>query len=133
MKILLDTNAYSALMRGRADVADRVRKADEVLLSAIVVGELLFGFRAGSRYDTNRRQLDGFLESPFVRWLPVSLRTADRFGQIAAGLRRKGKPLPSNDIWIAAHAMESDADLMSFDSHFEAIDGLSFIPLPKPP
>jgi len=59
--------------------------------------------------------------------LTVTLVTADRFGRIAASLRRKGRPLPTNDIWIAAHAMESGADLLSFDRHFEHVEGLAWI------
>ena len=127
MKILLDTNAYSALLRGHADVARRVRGAEQILLSTVVAGELLFGFRNGSRYEANRQEMDDFLASPFVSLLPVGLVTADRFGRIAAGLKRKGRPLPTNDIWIAAHAMESGAELLSFDRHFAEIDGLAWV------
>lgn len=126
MKLLLDTNVYSALFRGHEVVADRVRRADQVLLSAIVAGELLFGFRNGSRFEANRRDLEDFLSMPYVHLLPVTFDTADRYGLIFAALRRKGRPIPSNDIWIAAHAMESGAELLSFDQHFEEIDGLAF-------
>ncbi|HXK60419.1 MAG TPA: type II toxin-antitoxin system VapC family toxin [Acidobacteriota bacterium] len=124
MKILLDTNAYAALMRGETRTADRVRRAARIFLSAIVAGELVFGFRNGSRFEKNMRDLETFLENAYVEFLPVSLITADRFGRIAASLRRKGTPLPTNDIWIAAHAMESGAELLSFDRHFELIEGL---------
>lgn len=131
MKVLLDTNAYTALLRGHAGVADRVRRADQVLLSTVVAGELLFGFRHGSRYEANRRELEEFLDSPYVSLLDVTWVTAERFGRIAAALRRKGRPLPTNDIWIAAHALESGADLLSFDRHFEQVDGLPWV-LPQP-
>ncbi len=124
MRLLLDTNAYAALMRGHAGVAERVRRAKQVLLSAVVAGELIFGFRNGSRYEDNMRDLSDFLDNPHVEFLPVSLTTADRFGRIAASLRRKGRALPTNDIWIAAHAVESGAELLSLDRHFESIDGL---------
>ena len=127
MKILLDTNAYSALLRGHGDVARRVRGAEEILLSAVVAGELLFGFRNGSQYETNRKELDEFLASPFVSLMPVGLVTADRFGRIASALKRKGRPLPTNDIWIAAQAMESGAELLSFDQHFAEVDGLAWV------
>ncbi len=131
MKVLLDTNAYTALLRGHAGVADRVRRADQVLLSTVVAGELLFGFRHGSRYEANRRELEEFLDSPYVSRLDVTWVTAERFGRITAALRRKGRPLPTNDIWIAAHALESGADLLSFDRHFEQVDGLPWV-LPQP-
>lgn len=127
MKILLDTNAYSAFLRGHADVVRRVRGAEQVLLSVVVAGELLFGFRNGSLYEVNRRELEEFLANPFVSLLPVGLVTADRFGRIAAALKRKGRPLPTNDIWIAAQAMESGAELLSFDRHFAEVDGLAWL------
>lgn len=87
----------------------------------------MFPFRNGSQDEANRRDLEDFLASPHVALLPVTLVTAERFGRIAASLRRKGRPLPTNDIWIAAHAMESGADLLSFDGHFEQIDGLAWV------
>ena len=124
MRILLDTNAYSALMRGHAEVADRVRRAEGIILSTVVAGELLFGFRGGKRLDENQRQFRKFQDNPYVTILPVSLVTADRFARIGASLRAKGRPIPSNDMWIAAHALESGAELLSADEHFEAIEGL---------
>lgn len=132
MKILLDTNAYTALFRGHKGVAARVRRATDVLLSTVVAGELLFGFRNGNRFEANREELEDFLASPYVALLPVTLVTADRFARIAAALRRKGRPLPTNDIWIAAHAMESGADLLSFDQHFEHVEGLAWIQPDRP-
>ena len=72
MKVLLDTNPYSALMRGDPTVADRVRKSGQVLMSAAVAGELLFGFRNGSRDASNVRELATFMQNPYVAFLPVS-------------------------------------------------------------
>lgn len=71
--------------------------------------------------------LNEFLENPHVTLLPVTLVTADRFGSIAADLRAKGRPIPTNDIWIAAHTMETGADLVSFNGHFAVIDGLVWV------
>lgn len=124
MKRLLDTNAYVALKRDHAGVVGLVRDCSELVFSAVVVGELLFGFRNGARLDRNTRELDELLAQPRVRLVPVSRTTADRFGRIAAALRKAGKPIPSNDIWIAAHAFETGAELVSFDRHFESVDGL---------
>ena len=124
MRLLLDTNAYVALMQGHAGMARQIRRAELVFLSAIVAGELIFGFRNGSRYEKNMDDLRNFLENPYIYFLPVSMATSDRFGRIAAALRRKGAPMPANDIWIAAHTIESGAELLSFDRHFESIDGL---------
>lgn len=63
-----------------------------------------------------------------MSFLPVTLVTADRFGRVAAALRRRGRPIPTNDVWIAAHAMESGADLVSLDRHFFGeIEGLAWV------
>lgn len=124
--VLLDTNAYAALRRGHPAVAERVRRSSRVIFSTVVAGELLFGFRDGSRYERNRAELEEFLADPNVVTLPVTFVTAERFGRLAAALKRKGRPLPSNDIWIAAQAMESGAELLSFDRHFGHVDGLAW-------
>ncbi len=127
MKVLLDSDAYSELWRGHSRVAELVRASERVLLSAVAAGELLYGFRHGSRFDRNLHELREFLDHPYVTLLPVTLVTSDRYSRIAVSLRRKGKPIPTNDIWIAAHAMETGADLISFDEHFEHVDGLAWI------
>ncbi len=126
MKILLDTNAYVALKRGDASMARLVRRSEHIYFSAIVAGELLHGFRGGSRYRQNRDELEAFLERAPVTLLNVGWTTADRFARVALGLRRRGTPIPTNDIWIAAHAMESGAELVSYDHHFDAIEGLAW-------
>jgi predicted nucleic acid-binding protein len=114
-------------MQGHPGVAGRVRLAEHLLISAVVAGELIFGFQNGSRQEENMADLKAFLDNPYVEFLPVSLTTADRFGRIAASLRRKGTLIPTNDIWIAAHALQSGAELLSFDRHFAAVDGLIWI------
>jgi tRNA(fMet)-specific endonuclease VapC len=132
MRVLLDTNAYSALSRGRLEASDHFRQAQEVILSTIVLGELLFGFQNGSRYLDNRRRLEEFLQQPRVRIVTLTLETAEHFGEISAKLRKRGKPIPTNDIWIAAQAVETGSDLLSSDSHFGEIEGLAWIALPAP-
>lgn len=126
MRILLDTSAYSEWKRGHEGLAALVRRATGILLSVVVAGELLYGFRRGERLERNVKELEELLESPFVSVLPATLVTADRFARIACALREKGRPIPSNDIWIAAQAMETGATLVSFDRHFAEIDGLAW-------
>ncbi len=129
MRVLLDSNAYSQLMLGREQVGRIVRGAEEVLLSAVVLGELLYGFRHGSRQGRNTRAVRAFLDNPYVSVVPVGETTADRYSRIAASLRAKGRPIPTNDVWIAAHAMETGADLVSADRHFRHVDGIAWIRL----
>ena len=127
MRILLDTNAYSAMKRGHEAVMDLVRRSQQVLLSAVVAGELLHGFRAGSRFDDNLREFNAFIEHPLVDFLAVDMQTAERFARVATALRSAGTPLPTNDVWIAAHAMQTGAQLVSFDRHFEQVAGLAWV------
>ncbi len=123
----MDSNAYSLLMRGQEQVAELVRMSEEVLLSTVALGELMYGFRNGSYFERNSEELQSFLDSPFVSLVPVGHVTADRYSRIATALRAKGRPIPTNDIWIAAHAMETGADLVSADKHFEHIEGIVWV------
>ncbi len=132
MRRLLDTNAYVELLKGDVAVANSVRAAEQLVFSTVVVGELLFGFRNGSRYDKNLAMLDEFLNQPWVVLQVVTRTTADRFGRIAAALRKAGTPIPTNDIWIAAHALETGAELITFDRHFDHVRGLPVTTLPRP-
>ena len=127
MRILLDTNAFSELKRGNEAVADLVRNAEQILFSVIVAGELQYGYRRGTSLGKNLSDLKAFLASAFVTLLPVTFDTTDRYGRIASRLRDKGRPIPTNDIWIAAHALETGAILVSFDLHFGEVDGLVWI------
>ena len=127
MRVLLDTNAWSAMQEGDPAVERLVRRSEGVVMSAIVVGELLYGFRSGNRFRRNLEFLEDFLAEPQITFLPVTRATCERFGIVASALRRAGKPLPSNDVWIAAHAIESGATLVSYDSDFGVVDGLDWV------
>ncbi len=127
MRLLLDADAYLALMRGHETVAARVRAADEILLPGIVAGELLFAFRQGSSHRRHVKDFERFLADSHVRLLPVTLTTADRFSRLLSTLRTKGLPIPTNAAWVAAHAMETGADLLSFDRHYASIDGIAWL------
>lgn len=122
--VLLDTNAYAAFMLGTAEIVEVVAQADKLYLNPVVVGELLGGFAAGTREARNRAELAVFLESPRVEVLPITMQTADSYAIVYAGLRRKGRPIPSNDLWIAASVLEHGAALLTLDAHFAQIEGL---------
>lgn len=122
--LALDTNAYAAFKQGEQGVVAALRVADEVVLPVVVLGELLAGFAAGSREAKNRDELAQFLRAPRVRVAPITEATADNYALIFAALRRKGKPMPSNDLWIAASALEHGAALLTLDKHFAIVDTL---------
>ena len=98
MRILLDSDAYSAFRRGNHEVRNLISVAEEILFSAVVVGEQLFGYRWGTHYDRNLSELRSFLERPYVSFVPVGQVTADRYARIAAALRAAGRPIPANDV-----------------------------------
>ena len=103
---------------------EMILRAEEILFSPVVLGELMFGFRNGTRYKENMADLDSFLDHEAVRFVEIGKTTSDRYSRIAAQLKRQGTPIPSNDIWIAAQTMEHGAELITFDQHFEKITGL---------
>ncbi len=123
-RLLIDTNAYAALLRGDGRVADELARSEAVLLSPIVVGELYDGFRNRTHQKENREIFDRFRGKPRTLCVPITDATAEWFAEIKRMLRAKGKPIPTNDIWIAASCLEHGAHLLSFDAHFGEIDGL---------
>ena len=125
--IALDTNTYAGFKRGEERCLELIRQADRLLVSITVVGELLAGFACGSQEARNREELSRFLSVPRVELCPTTLATADAYGLAYRDLRRKGRPIPSNDLWIAASCLEHGALLFSFDQHFEQVDGLRVI------
>lgn len=124
MKVLLDTSAYVRLLKGTPDLVDAVKEAETLLMSPIVLGELMFGFRKGTRLSENMNDMNEFLAQDTVHRIPLGEITADRYSRISGQLKRQGTPIPTNDIWIAAQAMEHGAELLTADRHFEQISGL---------
>ncbi|MDD5029737.1 MAG: type II toxin-antitoxin system VapC family toxin [Rhodoferax sp.] len=122
--ISIDTNAYAAFKRGDAAIVAVLQHAPSLLLCSTVMGELLAGFAAGKREQANRGELAQFIQSPRVQVVASTAATADFYALVFAALRRKGQPIPSNDLWIAASCLEQGAALLTFDAHFKAIDGL---------
>jgi tRNA(fMet)-specific endonuclease VapC len=123
-RIVIDTNAYSALMGGDTRIVDILAKAEAVLLTPIVIGELLDGFAGGNKDKENREILGRFRIKPRAIMVPITDETSEWFASIKRQLRKKGRPIPINDVWIAASCMEHGSQLLTFDSHFEEIDGL---------
>lgn len=126
-RIVLDTSAYSALRVGNEVVLDAIASSTAVLLPAIVLGELEAGFRLGSHEKSNLQVLEEFLEEPFVGMLAVTRDVSLQYGKVFSELRRAGTPIPTNDIWIAACTMAAGATLVTLDTDFEKVKGLSCV------
>ena len=123
-KIVLDTNAYTRLLTGDNDALEAVSSAETVYMSVFVLGELYAGFAGGARERENKDTLQRFLMKSTVKILNATSETAEVFGLVKFNLMKSGKPLPINDIWIAAHALETGAVVVTYDAHFKSIPGL---------
>ncbi|MCB1033053.1 MAG: type II toxin-antitoxin system VapC family toxin [Acidobacteria bacterium] len=121
MRVCLDTSAYSAFRRGLPAAVEALQLAAEVVFTPVIVGELLCGFRGGNRYASNRSDLQEFLRSPRVLMVSIDEETALRYSEIYSYLRGKGAPIPTNDVWIAATAMQYGLEVLTTDRHFERI------------
>ena len=126
MKIMLDTSAYVGFKRNAVEAVEIIVKAELIVFSPVVMGELMFGFRNGTRFKENMDDLDRFLKHEAVDLVPIGKITSDRYSRIAVNLRKQGTPIPTNDIWIAAQAMEQGAELITSDQHFDKISGLVY-------
>ena len=119
---LLDTNIVIALFAGDASVMANIAAAEEVFIPAAVIGELFYGARKSGRPAENAQRIEEFVADNVI--LSCDAETARLYGDVKSGLQRKGRPIPENDIWIAAVALQHNLILVSRDEHFEAIEGI---------
>ena len=122
MSVCLDSSAYIELIRGKRAIANYLAICDEIVIPAAVVAELTEGFCMARDVERQTLALGRFLDRPNVRFRAADYAVAIRYGFIARQLRRKGTPLPVNDVWIAATALEEGASILSYDHHFDAFD-----------
>ena len=120
-RVLLDTSAYSALMRGDERILQVLREAEEVCVTPVILGELMAGFMAGGRRKANEELLREFLDSPRAKVFPLDEGTSERYAAIVQSLRKAGTPIPTNDLWIAASAMQHGLKVLSTDAHFKKV------------
>jgi tRNA(fMet)-specific endonuclease VapC len=124
-RFLLDTNIVIALWANDATVTSQLAIASEVFVPIIVLGELYYGARKSAWLATNLARIDEF--AAWNSLLLCDLATAQQYGTIKNGLRAKGRPIPENDVWIAAVAIQYGLTLASRDDHFRYVDGLTIV------
>jgi tRNA(fMet)-specific endonuclease VapC len=127
MRLLIDTNRYSDMIRGDGDVGSRFASAAELWMPIIVMGELLAGFAHGKDRRSNENKLRRFLNKPSTGLLLLDESTASVYGDISNTLRTQGTRIPTNDIWIAALALQHDLTLDTRDQHFHHVPGLKLV------
>ncbi len=122
---LLDTTVAVAHLRGVAAVSQRLTEARILYLPIIVLGELHYGIHRSARPQENLRQLERWLRITVV--LAGTPATAERYGTLKQQLALAGTPIPENDLWIAAQALEHGLPLATRDSHFARVPGLEVL------
>ena len=125
--VIIDTNAYAEFKKGNPDAIEIIRKSGNIIFSPVVIGELIAGFKIGTRENKNKKELNQFIDSKRVICIYIDNSTSEEYGNILKELRLKGKPIPTNDIWIAATAKQYDLPIFSYDKHFKLIDGIKLI------
>lgn len=119
--ILLDTSAYSSFMRGHELIKKRIQESEDIYINPVIIGELKAGFIKGSKKEINLRELEEFIGSPRVSIITIDEDTSERYAVILNTLWETGKPIPTNDIWIAASAMQYGLHLITTDAHFNYV------------
>lgn len=125
MKLVLDTNRYTDVCRGNVSVVETVELADEVWLPFIVLAELRAGFAVGSQGPRNEAVLRRFLLKSGVSVLYADEQTTHHYAAIYRQLRKQGTPIPANDMWIAALALQHSLVLFARDTHFDVLPQLT--------
>lgn len=125
MNVAIDTNRYVDFMRGVDEAVARFRAASSIAVPFVVVGELRAGFACGRKSRANEKNLGKFLSRSRVRVLWCDEATTHLYARVFAELRAGGTPIPTNDIWIAALAMQHGLPLYTRDAHFMHVGGLA--------
>jgi tRNA(fMet)-specific endonuclease VapC len=124
MRVALDTNRYVDLCKGVPETAELVATAEAVFLPFVVLAELRAGFALGRRGPENERVLRRFLLKPDVGVLYADEQTTHHYASVFRQLRRQGTPIPTNDIWVAALALQHSLALHDRDKHFDQLPQL---------
>ena len=121
-RFLLDANIVIGIFTEDQAIQQRLAQCPEVLLSTVVLGELYFGAQKSKRIGENLRRIDELLAETVC--LVCDVGTAYEYGIVRNELRIKGRPIPENDIWLAAHTRQHGLTLVSRDRHFAEVDNL---------
>jgi tRNA(fMet)-specific endonuclease VapC len=124
VRVAVDTNRLSDLFLGDAALSGQLGGCDEVWIPLIVLAEIKAGFYGGTQQTRNEVALQRLLATATVRVLIPARETADYYARLFVQLKRAGTPIPDNDLWIAALALEHDLALITRDRHFERIPQL---------
>jgi tRNA(fMet)-specific endonuclease VapC len=123
--VILDSNALSAIADNQTVAVRIFSQAASIELPAIVLGEYRFGIAQSRRRNEYEKWLKELIAATLV--LPVDQETSVHYAQIRSDLKKAGRPIPSNDLWIAALCRQHRLPLMSQNMHFDVVQGLERI------
>jgi tRNA(fMet)-specific endonuclease VapC len=121
LEVLLDTNVVIEILNDRLP-AERIPQNCDVFLSTISLGELYLGAKKSGRREENLRRLRSLEED--ISILVCDRDTADHYSDLRLDLLRRGRPIPANDLWIAAIARQHALPLVTYDAHFDLVTGI---------
>ena len=127
MRILVDSNRYQDFCEGEPQAVNVIRRAVEIMIPFIVLGELRARFACVTRSYKNEQTLTRFLNSTRVKQLFADEDTTHQYARLFKQLRKQGTPIPTNDLWIAALALQHDLLLFTRDNHFDHLPQLPVI------
>lgn len=123
MNLVIDTNIYCDFAEGIPQTVDILADMGQYLyLPSVVIGELSYGFRKGSRRIANEKKLDQVIQLLEIQIIDITRSVASKYGLIYLALVRNGTKIPLNDVWIAACCMEIGGTLLTRDQHFEHVE-----------
>ena len=124
-EVAIDTNWAVAILNGNKDFARRLKPFPVIRLPATVLGEVTYGALNSAQASVNLRRIEQLVrDCPLI---PIEERVAQAYGEIRLSLKRKGKPIPDNDVWIAACCVAYDFPLATRDQHFLHVDRLQIV------
>ncbi|MFO1470244.1 MAG: type II toxin-antitoxin system VapC family toxin [Turneriella sp.] len=127
MELVLDTNAYVEVAKGNAAALQKLRRATTVHLTFVSLAELRAGFACGTKTQQNEKNLQHFLAAKRVNVLYADSETSLFYARIYATLRQNGTPIPTNNLWIAALALQHGLPVYSFDRHYQKVAAIDLI------
>ncbi|MBI3195350.1 MAG: type II toxin-antitoxin system VapC family toxin [Ignavibacteriae bacterium] len=123
--IALDTNAFIAYRQGIDEVCNRIDNAEDILVSVVVIGELLFGALNSTQVEKNRAAIEKLTQNATV--ISVDKSMAEKYAEVRNTLKKAGSPIPENDMWIAASCLQLNVPLLTNDQHFDYVPGIKTI------
>ena len=126
-RLMIDTSIYIEYLRGNKDIKNILDFTDIISFSVVSIGEIFAGFHLSKNTKKYLTEIEEYLNSPRLIIYNIDSETAEFYAKIVSELKLNGSPIPTNDIWIAALALQHGIKLFTIDNHFKKVPGLFLI------